>query len=168
MGLILSMSLFMQVFIMRHGEAENFAPSDAERALTTKGEQQTIAMAEWLSSQLTNDIDYVLVSPYLRAQQTWQAIEKTLPINAHVETCEEITPYGHSDDVAEYLKALISTKSLKSVLVVSHLPLVGYLTAELVPGLTAPMFFTSGINCIEFETDLEQGRLLWHRSPANL
>ena len=35
----------MQIYIMRHGEAENFAASDAERPLTARGIAQSQLMA---------------------------------------------------------------------------------------------------------------------------
>ncbi len=39
----------------------------------------------------------------------------------------------------------LANEGVKTALVVSHLPLVGYLVSELCPGETPPMFTTSAI-----------------------
>ncbi|CAM2796208.1 phosphohistidine phosphatase SixA [Vibrio rarus] len=154
----------MNVYIMRHGEAGSFASSDAERTLTERGETQSLQVAQAVVKQGISHFDLVLVSPYIRAQQTWQIIKQQFSADK-VEQCEDITPYGQSDDVYQYLCALIETQQVTSVLLVSHLPLVGYLTAEFVNDMSAPMFPTSGFAAIEFDVASGNGELLWHIAP---
>ncbi|MDF4862032.1 phosphohistidine phosphatase SixA, partial [Vibrio parahaemolyticus] len=48
---------------------------------------------------------------------------------------------------------------------VSHLPLVGYLTSEVVKDMTPPMFPTSGLVCIEYDLQTQNGEVLWHITP---
>ncbi len=159
----------MQIYIMRHGEAHAYAKSDKARSLTEKGERESFAMATWLSSKLAKDkLDLVLVSPYLRAQQTWQVCKAALPMAKKVITDEGITPYGHSSDIATYLRALISVENPKTVLLVSHLPLVGYLTAEFEKGISAPMFPTSGVACIDYDPESQKSRLLFLENPKTI
>ncbi|MGF1706029.1 phosphohistidine phosphatase SixA [Enterovibrio baiacu] len=159
----------MHIYIMRHGEAHAFAASDEERQLTELGEHQSAAMAKWLAGQLSSGtLDVVLVSPYIRAQQTWQACEKLLPAATKVLTDEGITPYGDSEDVAAYLRALIAVDEPESVLVVSHLPLVGYLTAEWSPGMQPPMFPTSSISCVEYDAETDKSDVLWLKTPSQV
>lgn len=156
----------MKVFIMRHGEAEAYAPSDEERNLTSHGESQSAKIAHWLMKTHNVTFDYVLVSPYIRAQQTWQTIKPILNVvDAKVETSDEITPYGDSDDVVEYVKALGSVTEIENILIVSHLPLVGYLTADFVPGIMPPMFPTSAISCVEYSHTTGKSELLWLQQP---
>lgn len=63
----------MKIYIMRHGEAQQFAPSDAQRALTDRGRHESEAVARACANQRgVKGFDLVLVSPYLRAQQTWE------------------------------------------------------------------------------------------------
>ncbi|PSW18827.1 phosphohistidine phosphatase SixA [Photobacterium sanctipauli] len=155
----------MRIYIMRHGEAHNFAPSDAERPLTPRGEALSSQMAVQLASQLGSDLDMVWVSPYLRAQQTWQSMAGHLPEPKRLMTLDDITPYGDADSVAAYIKAVVSLERPETLLVVSHLPLVGYLTAELVAGLQPPMFITSSIAAIEYDPDTEASELLWQANP---
>lgn len=139
----------MNIFIMRHGEAEHYAASDAERALTDRGRSASFAVASACRERGIKHFDKVLVSPYLRAQQTWQEISSLFDVKS-IETSDDITPYGSSDQVADYLEALIEVEQLESILLVSHLPLVGYLTAEFVTDMAPPMFPTSGLICIEY------------------
>ncbi|WP_036800936.1 phosphohistidine phosphatase SixA [Photobacterium marinum] len=155
----------MRIYIMRHGEAQHFAPSDEERPLTMSGEVHSEQMASQLASQLSDGIDLVWVSPYLRAQQTWSAMSDKLPQPKRLMTVDDITPYGDAEDVAAYLKSMIAVERPDNVLLVSHLPLVGYLTAELVPGLQPPMFRTSAIAAIDYCPDSEQAEFLWQANP---
>ncbi|UJF20172.1 phosphohistidine phosphatase SixA [Vibrio sp. SS-MA-C1-2] len=157
----------MKVFIMRHGEAQAFAASDSQRPLTARGENESAQMAKWLSSHFP-DVDAVWVSPYLRAQQTWKAVSQNITALQSVETIEDITPHGHESDVASFIQATAAVKPLKSLLIISHLPLVGYLSAELVPGLMPPMFATSSIVGIDYDIESAAGTLLWHYAPHDL
>ncbi|OEE68132.1 phosphohistidine phosphatase SixA [Enterovibrio norvegicus FF-33] len=159
----------MRIYIMRHGEAQTFAASDEERLLTERGEQQSVEMARWLANELPEGkLDLVLVSPYLRAQQTWNACQTVLPTAQKVLTEDGITPYGDSEHVASYLRALVTVDHPASILLVSHLPLVGYLTAEFAVDMQAPMFPTSSIACIELDAVSEKSDVRWLKSPSQL
>lgn len=148
----------MKIVVMRHGDAVSGADNDASRALTGLGLTQSRAMASWLALQL-NKFDKVLVGPYLRAQQTWQGISGLLTAD-RIETvmiwCQE-----DAERVLDYLLTLES--ECHSVLLVSHLPLVGHLVAELCPGVMPPMFVTSAMVAIELQAG--QGHLLWQQAP---
>ncbi|EGR1567693.1 phosphohistidine phosphatase SixA [Vibrio parahaemolyticus] len=154
----------MKIFIMRHGEAEHFADSDAARELTQRGRTKSEAVARACAEQGFVQFDKVLVSPYIRAQQTWQEIS-TFFSTKSIETSDDITPYGQSDCVFDFANALIEVEKLESLLFVSHLPLVGYLTSEFVKEMTPPMFPTSGLVCIEYEPQTQRGEVLWHITP---
>lgn len=156
----------MKVCIMRHGEAEHYANSDAERELTIRGRDESLAVARACERQGFSQFESVLISPYLRAQQTWETISEVFKVKTSgLDTYDEITPYGTSSDVFHYVTALAETNGLESILLVSHLPLVGYLTAEFVSGITPPMFPTSGLVCIDYDVKTRQGELLWHIHP---
>ena len=154
----------MKIFIMRHGEAEHYAATDAERALTERGRSASAAVARACAEQGYAQFDKVLVSPYLRAQQTWQEISRSFSAK-QIQTCEDITPYGESNQVADYVVATAEVEELASILLVSHLPLVGYLTAELVPDMVPPMFPTSGIVCVDYDLAKRRGELLFNIHP---
>lgn len=156
----------MQIFIMRHGEAALDAASDALRPLTERGKSESIKMAEWMTKQ-GHTIDYVLASPYLRAQQTLDAVKTDLALPSKIETDDGIIPGGNPSHVAHYLRAL-GHSGYKNILVISHLPLVGYVVAELCPAVCAPMFSTSTIACVDFDLSKGAGELLWQVSPSTL
>ena len=150
---------------MRHGDAALDAASDAVRPLTHCGCDESRQMATWLNDQSVN-IDQVLVSPYLRAKQTLNTVREALTLPDREDVLPELTPGGDPAMVASYLQ-MLADKGRKSVLVISHLPLVGYLVTELCPQETPPMFATSAIACVEINGE-QAGQLLWQVSPAKL
>ena len=154
----------MNIYILRHGEAELVADTDSQRALTAKGREETLQMARWLAPQLQG-LDLVLVSPYLRAQQSWEVMATCLPAPGAVQPEPELVPHGHARPVADYLQVL-ATQGVENVLLVSHLPLVGYVASELCPGLVPPLFVTSGL--AELVLQQGQGRLIRMTSPHDI
>jgi len=149
----------MQVYIMRHGDAALQAASDAARPLTQKGIDESVVMAQWLNNQQPQ-IDKVLVSPYLRAQQTLACVQQHLSLPAQAEIMEQLTPGGHAQAVADHIRDLAAIGT-HAVLVVSHLPLVGYLVSELCPFKEPPMFTTSTIACIDIDVVKQKSHVEW-------
>ncbi|EHH5782640.1 phosphohistidine phosphatase SixA [Salmonella enterica] len=155
----------MQVFIMRHGDADLDAASDSVRPLTSCGCDESRLMANWLKGQKV-DIERVLVSPFLRAEQTLDVVGDCMNLPAQVDVLPELTPCGDVGLVSAYLHAL-ANEEIESVLVISHLPLVGYLVSELCPGETPPMFTTSAIANVTLDKS-GKGTFNWQMSPCNL
>lgn len=151
---------------MRHGDAALDAASDSVRPLTHCGGDESRQMAAWLNSRSV-DIERVLVSPYLRARQTLNTVREALPLPEGEDVLPELTPGGDPGLVACYLQVL-ANEGVISVLVISHLPLVGYLVAELCPQEAPPMFSTSAIACVDFNAEDAKGKLEWQVSPAKL
>ena len=150
---------------MRHGDAALDAASDSVRPLTDCGCDESRQMATWLKNQNVN-IDRVLVSPYLRAAQTLDVADECLNLPKAVDVLPELTPGGDVGLVSGYLQTLAS-EGVAAVLVISHLPLVGYLVAELCPGQVPPMFTTSAIASVTLDAN-GQGTMNWQMSPCNL
>ena len=111
----------MQVFIMRHGDAALDAASDSVRPLTVCGCDESRQMATWLKGQKV-DIERVLVSPYLRAEQTLEIVGECMNLPKDVDVMPELTPCGDVGMVSAYLQAL-ANEGVATALVVSHLPL---------------------------------------------
>nr|WP_086939897.1 phosphohistidine phosphatase SixA [Thaumasiovibrio occultus] len=150
----------MHILIMRHGEAQTFAQTDPLRPLTEFGRQASIEMGERLKNKGFESIDVAWVSPYLRAEQTWRALQTHIGAKK-VTSEEDITPYGDAELVASYIKAFVQVERPQSLMLVSHLPLVGYLTAELAVPMQPPMFPTSTVACIEYDPDTGASELSW-------
>ncbi|MEY4474300.1 MAG: phosphohistidine phosphatase SixA [Pseudomonadota bacterium] len=156
----------MQVFIMRHGDAVLEAASDAQRPLTLCGRDESRQIACWLNDQLV-DVKQILVSPFLRAMQTLDVVREVMVLPAKQEIMSDLTPGGDATFVCSYLQAL-AKKDCASVLIISHLPLVGYLVSELCPDQCPPMFATSAIACVDLNSDTGKGTFDWQVSPSQL
>ncbi|MCK8044044.1 phosphohistidine phosphatase SixA [Shewanella sp. 1CM18E] len=155
----------MQLFLMRHGEAGYNAHSDRERKLTDLGRHHTALMSNWLGRSIT-EFDLVLVSPYLRAQQSWQEVSKHFPEPLHWITLDELVPSGNPGQVADLVLAYAEQYQAKNVLVLAHMPLLGYLVSELVAGEEPPLFATSGVALISREN--EKNDLVWQHAPHSI
>lgn len=156
----------MQIYIMRHGQAEMMAYSDAERNLTNLGKQESELMAKHLAAQNIN-LDAVLVSPYIRAQQTWQAVRPFLGKVKDVQTLPFLTPNGSARKTVNELLAL-QAQGIQQVLIISHLPLVGYIVGELAPAAGVPAFLTSAMAHISLHEETAFAELLSLTTVAQL
>ncbi len=120
----------MKLFILRHGEAEAMMSRDEERQLTDRGRADVDRVIASRAQELSV-VERVLVSPYIRAQQTADIVEK------HLEgTPRHTTPYLVPESNPIELIRWLSTQcfgdlELNAILLVSHQPLVGTLVNEL-------------------------------------
>ena len=154
----------MNIFVMRHGQAQNIAASDATRALTSNGINETVKSGQWLLKNYVK-LDCIFVSPYLRAQQTADVIIEQLNSKIIRKTLSFITPEDSAKEVHDYLDAILSVEKHESILLVSHMPLVSYLVAELTYDNTMPLFQTAAIAKIDYDTDKMKGELVTMFSP---
>jgi len=160
---------------MRHGEAQNFIEQgncdDSQRALTHQGEQEAQVMASWLQKNHIPPTQ-VFVSPFVRAQQTCGIV--TSLIKTTTTTLDFITPSGDAKQVHDFIDGYCSDNFDKtlhqepSILIVSHMPLVSYLVAELTQYENAPIFATAGIAHINYDVEKMQGELLGLVTPLDL
>ena len=157
----------MQIFVMRHGQAESVAPSDALRPLTAQGIHEAQISAQWLSEN-QHTFDCIFVSPYLRAQQTADKVIEQLKSLGTRKTLSFITPEGNAKEVHDYLDAVLGLEQYKKVLLVSHMPLVSYLVAELTSDNTMPIFQTASVAQIEYDTKRMQGEFITLVSPNEI
>lgn len=155
----------MLVYIMRHGEAESLAGRDKERQLTPLGASECALVGRWMSA-LQPHVDYILTSPYVRAIQSLAALRVSWPSErAVVESHDYLVPQASAEQAASYLWDLANAEAVSSVLVVSHMPLVSFLVEALDAGRQSPIFCTSGVACIELDTETQQGWLKWIKAP---
>ncbi|WP_448563919.1 phosphohistidine phosphatase SixA [Thalassotalea ganghwensis] len=157
----------MQIFIMRHGQASPSGETDSQRPLTPYGIEETEKMARWLS-RLDSKIDTVWVSPYLRAQQTAQYVKRQLTDVETTDTLPIITPSGNAKQVHDFIDGALANHSMNTLLIVSHMPLVSYLVAELTAEGNAAIFQTASIAQIDYDVDNMRGNLISMVSPNEL
>ncbi|OZB25681.1 MAG: phosphohistidine phosphatase SixA, partial [Pseudomonas sp. 34-62-33] len=117
----------MRLWLLRHGQAEPQAASDAARELTAHGRQEVQqAAAQLLGRPLTA----IMASPYVRAQQTAELVRLELGFSGSVQTVSWLTPDSDPRDALKYL----DERERAEVLLVSHQPLIGALGGLLVHG----------------------------------
>ncbi|WP_193074217.1 phosphohistidine phosphatase SixA [Pseudomonas sp. FME51] len=134
----------MRVWILRHGQAEPSAASDAERRLTDAGRGEVAGMAEQLAGHA---LEAIIASPYRRAQQTAELMRQQLGVRRSIITVDWLTPDSDPLAVLDELADRVEGE----VLLVSHQPLVGQLLSLLVDGHRQghyPMP-TAGLACLE-------------------
>ncbi|MGQ9427054.1 phosphohistidine phosphatase SixA [Gilvimarinus sp. F26214L] len=151
----------MKLFVLRHGQAETFAPSDAARELTEAGRREVRQVLSKSSEELAG-VSQMWVSPLVRAQQTADLVGEVTGAVAR-ETSEVLLPESTPTDVVDRL--LIDLDQDGDYLLVGHQPLLG----ELVSGLCGkangyyPMD-TGALARIELDCPaLGCGELIWLR-----
>ena len=95
--------MLMRLYIVRHGEAERRAPTDAERMLTPQGRRQVTALWQTLSAEGVTP-GRLVSSPYVRARQTAEAIAGVAG-QVRVETLDLLVPEGAPGAVLDWLMA---------------------------------------------------------------
>lgn len=108
----------MTLWLLRHGQAEAHAASDAQRELTERGRQEALQSAAHLIGQ---PLAVIIASPYVRAQQTAEVVRQQLGFERAIITAAWLTPAG---DVGEVIRQLDAYEG-QDVLLVSHQPLIG-------------------------------------------
>ena len=112
----------MRLLLIRHGEATWQAASDSQRPLTKYGQQQVIQQAnnkaiDW------QGFEQLLVSPYLRTQQTSALLQEYLGHLGAITLNNKITPDGQCEMVQELLLSLPQADTI----LVTHQPLISSL-----------------------------------------
>ena len=123
----------MKLYLLRHGDAVNSAPingySDPHRQLSAYGRGQvaTVAQAHRLECRT---IEQVVSSPYQRAAETTKIFTQTVGLQHRIDWLDDLTPQGDLRAIEGFLQRT----NVETVLMVTHLPLVGllidYLTGE--------------------------------------
>lgn len=111
----------LELFLLRHGEAEARAAHDSQRRLTQQGEAEIGRAAQKLPTQLSG----LIHSPYVRTQQSAQLVLQHSQAE-QVISADWITPDAAVSDAIDQLQALEGTW-----LLVTHNPFVSYLAAQL-------------------------------------
>ena len=160
----------MILIIMRHGEAEAYQNDDKSRVLTHFGTQQCSSAGKRLATYLKAhdmplELDYALVSPYVRAQQSYAALGDSLQFNQQ-NTSDLVTPMGNATEVHDYIDGCIasnearSNKQFASMIVVSHMPLVSLLSDKLCTGFDGKIYDTADMLLIDYNTDTHIGSFI--------
>lgn len=161
----------MQLLIVRHGEAEMHAVSDAARNLTLRGRDATTTLAQALIKKAIAPTQ-IWASPLVRAQQTAHILQNVLRLQlgfAHdVQQCPAIVPEGNVRQCVELLQQCASSECIA---LVSHQPFVTQLIswlrdATLSPAMDVPVLTTSAAVLLDLP-QIEAGcaQLQWALFP---
>lgn len=115
----------MTLWVLRHGEAEGHARTDAERNLTAHGREEVLRSAARL---IGRPLHAIIASPYVRAQQTAHLVRDALGFAPPIRTVPWLTPDSNPLHVLDQLD------TADNILLVSHQPLVGSLISLLQHG----------------------------------
>lgn len=113
----------MQVFVLRHGQAELQITTDEARNLTARGRADVAAATAYSLSDLKS-LQEIWASPFVRAQQTAQIVRDILGakgIDVPIKTTDLITPESDPAGLFDSLQAA----NVEFVLLASHQPFVG-------------------------------------------
>ncbi|WP_039913557.1 phosphohistidine phosphatase SixA [Cellvibrio mixtus] len=149
----------MDLFILRHGQAEPQKTTDEVRELTAKGREDTKRIIAGRLAELQS-ITQVWASPLVRAQQTAVIATSYFPA-LEIRTSELIIPEASPAAAINWLQS-IDQQNL-SILLVSHQPFVGELVNKLCGKSSGyyPMG-TSSLAAIRTSVvAVDMGELLW-------
>jgi phosphohistidine phosphatase len=115
--------------LIRHAQAAD-APGDRERPLTPRGARNATAIGRWLESAGLVP-DRVLVSPALRARQTWDRAAESLVPDLPPTVEERL----YENTVESVLATITETaEDVQTLILVGHNPSVGQLSFDLDDG----------------------------------
>ncbi|NWL77856.1 phosphohistidine phosphatase SixA [Pseudomonas taiwanensis] len=117
----------MRLWLLRHGEAEPRARTDAERELTRHGRKDVLHSAAQLAGR---PLGAILASPYVRAQQTAELVRDALGFRGAVGTAPWSTPESDPREALNFL----AERSEQDLLLVTHNPFVSDLAGLLIHG----------------------------------
>jgi phosphohistidine phosphatase len=160
----------MDLILVRHaiaGERDpNRWPDDSKRPLTKDGIAKFELAAAGLRS-ISGSVDLVLSSPYRRAWQTAEILEKVAGWPAPVE-CVELEPENSPEMVIERC----TREAAGRIALVSHEPLLGELAAALMAGIGSPSqpLKKGGAVCLRVDDEISSGSmtLRWWLPPKLL
>lgn len=117
----------MQLILVRHGEAGQHH-QDSQRELTERGLSQARQTADYICQHYHPDA--LVVSPYVRAQQTLEALSSKLP-DVPVTVFENITPLDDHVPAIDDFLAHAEAKQAQCMVVVCHMDIVARICAAL-------------------------------------
>lgn len=157
----------MQIFVMRHGQAKPENIDDHLRELTENGHRESKVIGQWINKTKIV-FDRILVSPYIRAQQTANSLLSEVDSVTQFETLDIITPLDSSKTVHDYIDGVCEDASIEKILIISHMPLVSFLVAELTFNHDSPIFQTAAIAQIDYDKAQMAGSLVKLLAPNEL
>lgn len=139
----------MRLYLLRHGEAEVQAASDAARRLTPRGCRDIDSVArQFLAGQ--QPLQQCISSPYVRAMQTARRFLDIVAPSLSPDQSAVLTPDVRACEVMTMLEGLQAPQ----VLLVSHNPLLSELSALLTDGSIGQMQILATSELVAIDIDV--------------
>ena len=157
----------MQIYLLRHGIAENGEPGrpDSERALTGEGREKLRRVLQRTRDAGTAP-SLILSSPYRRALETAEVAVEVLGYQAKVVKTRALVPEASPFDTWEEIRRRLEESA---ILLASHEPLMSSLAAFLLasPALAVDMKKAAlvRVDCGHLSPQ-PKGVLKWMLTPA--
>jgi phosphohistidine phosphatase len=138
----------MDLFLLRHGVAENATARDEDRVLTDPGRADLREAARGMA-RMGLRFDLVLASPLARARETAEIVIEETGGDCLLSIVEELVPGSTPQKVYGALAAVLPDKGGPTspprirALLVGHEPLLGEICADLM-GQTEPAHVSQG------------------------
>jgi phosphohistidine phosphatase len=172
-----------RLMLLRHAKTENDAPSgrDQDRRLDDRGRTDAAEIGGWIGRHPPFP-ELVLVSPAIRAQQTWEIAREAMKDRAP-QPQVELVPELYGADPSQLLQAIwtASTTDPQRLMIVAHNPGMHELALALGAGgdaagrkALADNLPTSGLAVFDFAIDdwadvaFRRGQLMLFISPKTL
>lgn len=134
----------MNLFVLRHGQAEPQRTTDEARQLTEKGRMDTARVLDFRKADMQG-LGEIWASPLVRAQQTAGIAAERFP-GLPIQTTPLLIPEASPTLLTDWLQSFDQPD--RSILLVSHQPLVGELVNQLC-GKPAG-FYTMGTSSLAY------------------
>ena len=155
----------MEIYLLRHGAAENAPPghADAERKLTEEGRKKTAEVVK-MARRAGLEAPLVISSPYVRAVETARIAMKELGVTDLIPT-SALVPNGGPEAVWSELREY---RDARAVLLAGHEPLMSRLVGYLLnsPALQVEMKKSAMVRIdVEGFRAVPHGVLRWMITP---
>jgi len=161
----------MHLHFLRHGIAHELSakyPKDADRPLTDEGKEKLDAICKGFQNLEVPPWDFIVTSPYRRAQETAAIFAEFFKSTDRVVECAAITPSLHF----EAFQSFLMKKSGQSFLIVGHEPSLSSLISILIQGTedSSILLKKGGMASVECSDNLSpgSGHLEWLMQPAQI
>lgn len=158
----------MHIYLMRHGEAELTHQNDRGRRLTEHGVHQAEKSGLWLNKTVSpskSGFDCAIVSPYRRAEQTFEQVNK----HAHVKTVlssSDFVPSGNVNIAQDFVDYLCKENpDYTAMLIVSHMPFISYFLDQITGLPMSKIFATASVVQVDYDVEQGKGKLVTEYMP---
>jgi phosphohistidine phosphatase len=156
----------VELYLMRHGEAEPGQP-DAARRLTAEG-AAAVARVAARAAAANVRLDHVYHSGLVRARQTAEILAEALGAADRVARRDGLAPNDPAAPVVRWLLDPAVVDGAGGLALVSHLPFLDYLAARLVAGRegAAVVAFAPGLLVkLAARRERDGYRVVWALAP---